>query len=219
MATPAAHTPITQGIGLAGPGEPVPVAFVGRTSTLELQDPVASLRRQIRASTAALPAGWFIAAWYWDIESGGLDLEARSQGEAFRRFAAAGIPRDGGMADLLAEAASPVPRFAAVICEDIERSGRDTFNALKLEKKLQRQGIAVFATDEPILIDGVNATTVLVRRVKQGVAMVGVPRRSMVRQVKISATTGARSGSRARRVLVRPWLALTGTGCGIRSAR
>ena len=74
------------------------------------------------------------------------------------------------MADLLAEAASPMPRFAAVICEDIERSGRDTFNALKLEKKLSRQGIPVFATDEPIVINGVNATTVLVRRVKQGVA-------------------------------------------------
>jgi site-specific DNA recombinase len=170
MATPAAHTPITQGMGLAGPGEPVPAAFLGRTSTLELQDPVASLRRQIRSCQAVLPAGWFIAAWYWDVESGGLDLEDRSQGEAYRRFAAAGIPRDGGMADLLAEAACPVPRFAAVICEDIERSGRDTFNALKLEKKLSRQGIPVFATDEPIVIDGANATTVLVRRVKQGVA-------------------------------------------------
>jgi site-specific DNA recombinase len=170
MATPAAHTPITQGMALGGPGEPVPVAFVGRTSTLELQDPVASLRRQVRSCQAVLPPGWFIAAWYWDIESGGLGLEARSQGDAYRRFAAAGIPRDGGMADLLAEAASPVPRFAAVICEDIERSGRDTFNALKLEKKLSRQGIPLFATDEPIVIDGVNATTVLVRRVKQGVA-------------------------------------------------
>ncbi len=170
MATPAA--PITQGpgLGLAGPGEPVPAAFLGRTSTLELQDPVASLRRQIRSCQAVLPAGWFIAAWYWDVESGGLDLEDRSQSEAYRRFTAAGIPRDGGMADLLAEAAAPVPRFAAVICEDIERSGRDTFNALKLEKKLSRQGILVFATDEPIVIDGANATTVLVRRVKQGVA-------------------------------------------------
>jgi site-specific DNA recombinase len=163
-------TPAAGGGGLAGPGEPVPVAFVGRTSTLELQDPVASLRRQIRSCQAALPAGWFIAAWYWDIESGGLDLENRSRGDAYRRFTAAGIPRDGGMADLLTEAASPMPRFATVICEDIERSGRDTFNALKLEKKLSRQGIPVFATDEPIVIDGVNATTVLVRRVKQGVA-------------------------------------------------
>ena len=47
---------------------------------------------------------------------------------------------------------------------------RDTFNALKLEKELSRQGIPLFATDEPADIEGVNATTVLVRRVKQGVA-------------------------------------------------
>jgi site-specific DNA recombinase len=57
-----------------------------------------------------------------------------------------------------------------VICEDIERSGRDTFNALKLEKELSRQGIPLFATDEPASIEGINATTALVRRVKQGVA-------------------------------------------------
>jgi DNA invertase Pin-like site-specific DNA recombinase len=104
------------------------------------------------------------------VESGGLDLEARSRGTAWQAFAGDGLPRDGGMADLLAEAASPAPRFAAVVCEDIERSGRDTFNALKLEKKLSRQGIALFATDEPAVVEGVNATTVLVRRMKQGVA-------------------------------------------------
>ncbi len=104
------------------------------------------------------------------MESGGLDLEARSQGEAWRPFAAAGIPRDGGMADLLTEAKAPLPRFAAVICEDIERSARDTFNALKLEKALSDEGIPLFATDEPASIEGINATTVLVRRVKQGVA-------------------------------------------------
>ena len=80
------------------------------------------------------------------------------------------LPRDGGMADLLREAAAPAPKFAAVVCEDIERSGRDMFNALKLEKELSRQGIPLFATDEPADIEGVNATTVLVRRVKQGVA-------------------------------------------------
>ena len=63
-----------------------------------------------------------------------------------------------------------MPRFAAVVCEDIERSARDTFNALKLEKALSREGIPLFATDEPAAIEGANATTVLVRRVKQGVA-------------------------------------------------
>ena len=110
-----------------------------------------------------------MAGYYWDVESGGLDLEQRSQGQAWQPFAA-GIPRDGGMAELLAEAAAPVPRFAAVVCEDIERSGRDTFNARKLEKKLSREGIPLFATDEPASIEGINATTVLVRRVKQGVA-------------------------------------------------
>jgi hypothetical protein len=172
MAQPAPAAILTPAAGRAagGPAEPVPVAFCGRTSTLELQDPVASLRRQIRSCQAWLPPGWFIAAWYWDVESGGLDLEARSQGEAYKRFAAARIPRDGGMADLLTEAAGPAPQFAAVICEDIERSGRDAFNALKLEKKLSRNGIPVFATDEPAHIDGVNATSLLVRRVKQGVA-------------------------------------------------
>ncbi len=79
-----------------------------------------------------------------------------------------GIPRDGRPADLLAEAASPEPRFAAVICEDIERSGRDTYYALQLEKQLTPAGIPLFATDEPIDVADANATTVLVRRVKQG---------------------------------------------------
>jgi len=68
------------------------------------------------------------------------------------------------------EAASPVPRFAAVVCEDIERSARDMLSALRLEKQLTAQGIPLFATDEPADIAGMNATTVLVRRVKQGVA-------------------------------------------------
>jgi site-specific DNA recombinase len=68
-----------------------------------------------------------VAGYYWDIESGSIDLEDRSQGDAYRQFVAAGIPRDGGMADLLTEAKAPLPRFAAVVCEDIERSARDTF--------------------------------------------------------------------------------------------
>ncbi|WP_300604692.1 recombinase family protein [Trebonia sp.] len=150
--------------------EPVPVAIFARTSTLALQDPVASVRRQIRACQQWLPPGWFIAAVYSDVESGGTDLEARSRTQSWRVLTDAGLPRDGGMADLLAEAADPAPRFAAVVCEDIERSARDTFNALKLERELSRQGIPLFATDEPADIAGINPTTVLVRRVKQGVA-------------------------------------------------
>ena len=149
--------------------EPVPVAFLGRTSTLYMQDPAASQRRQLRECEAKLPPGWYFAAHFWDVESGGLDIEERGHGTAWQQVDA-GIPRDGGLADLLAEAASPAPRFAAVMCEDIERSGRDTFNALKLEKELAAAQMPLFAADEPIDVAGVNATTVLIRRVKQGVA-------------------------------------------------
>ena len=120
----------------AGPAAPVPVAVLARTSTLYLQDPLSSLRRQFRSAQEWLPPGWYIAAYYWDVESGAIDIEDRSQGTSYEQFTAAGLPRDGGLADLLAEAAAPEPRFAAVVCEDIERSGRDTFNALKLEREL-----------------------------------------------------------------------------------
>jgi hypothetical protein len=156
--------------GQAVPAELIPVAVLARTSTLALQDPAASIRRQVRSCQDWLPPGWHIVACYWDIESGGLDLGQRGQADTWRQAAGTGLPRDGGLADLLSEACAPTPKFAAVICEDIERSGRDMFNALKLEKELSRQGIPLFATDEPADIEGVNATTVLVRRVKQTVA-------------------------------------------------
>ena len=154
----------------AGPAEPVPVAILARTSTLLLRDPMASLRRQIRSCNEWLPAGWRVTACYWDVESGGIDLDQRGHSEAWRPFAEAGIPRDGGIADLISEAKSPAPPFAAVVCEDIERSARDMFSALKLEKELDAQGIPLFATDEPAQIEGINATSVLVRRIKQGIA-------------------------------------------------
>jgi len=154
--------------GVSVPGSLVPVAFFGRTSTL-IQNYQASMRRQLRNSQEKLPPGFVIVGHYWDIESGGLDLDQRGLAE-LDAFAEVGIPRDGGIAALLAEAQAPSPRFAAVICEEIERSARDTFNALKLEKELSAQGIPLFATDEPINVEGMNATTVLIRRVKQGVA-------------------------------------------------
>ncbi len=91
MATPAQESKAPAATS-AVTAEPVPVAFIGRTSTLNLQDPRASLNRQLRAARQWLPPGWFIAAVYWDIESGGIDLEQRSQGQAYKEFTDAGLP-------------------------------------------------------------------------------------------------------------------------------
>jgi site-specific DNA recombinase len=40
---------------------------------------------------------------------------------------------------------------------------------VKLERQLSDQGIPLFAADEPADITGINPTTILVRRVKQGI--------------------------------------------------
>ena len=117
-----------------------------------------------------LPEGFYIARWYWDIESGGTDLDLRSRTDVWQQFTAAGIPRDGGMADLRAAIGSDRPPFAAVICENIERSGRDMYDALRLERELRAAGLPVFATDEPIDAQAPEAATILVRRMKQGMA-------------------------------------------------
>jgi len=164
MGTTAAHT-----IPLTTAGT-VPVAFVGRTSTVHMQDPVQSLARQMRRAAERLPAGFYIARWYWDVESGGTDLDERSQSGTWELFTAAGLPRDGGMAQLRAEITAPKPAFTAVICENIERSGRDMYDALRLERELRKAGLPVFATDEPIDTAAPEASTILVRRVKQGMA-------------------------------------------------
>ena len=148
----------------------VAMAFVGRTSTANMQDPVQSLHKQMRRAEERLPQGFYIARWYWDIESGGTDLDERSRTGVWEQFAAAGIPRDGGMAQLRAAITSDRPPFAAVICENIERSGRDMYDALRLERELRKAGIPVFATDEPIDAQTPEASTILVRRMKQGMA-------------------------------------------------
>jgi hypothetical protein len=46
------------------------------------------------------------------------------------------------------------------VCEDIERSGRDTYNALKLERELGGSDILLFATDEPLDMEGTESPTI-----------------------------------------------------------
>src|ERR1700690_3473687 len=100
---PAATGGGTAAGGPVAPQQPIPVAFTGRTSTSDLQDPVASLRRQVRECQDKIPAGWFIAAYFWGGESGGMGIAERGHRPAHGQFLdTVGIPRDGGLADLLA---------------------------------------------------------------------------------------------------------------------
>ena len=125
-----------------------------------------SLARQHRGASERLPEGFVIVRSYWDVESGGIELDARSQDGLWRKFAGAGIPRDGGMAELRAAVASGHCPFSAVICEDINRAGRDMLDSLRLEKELRAAGVLIFATSEPIDVQAPAASTMLVRRMR-----------------------------------------------------
>jgi hypothetical protein len=59
-------------------------------------------------------------------------------------------PRDGGIQDLLDEATRDDRRFAAVVCESIERVARRTYFGTKIEYELEQVGVPLFAADEPM---------------------------------------------------------------------
>jgi hypothetical protein len=103
----------------------VPVAFVARTSDEERQDPTLSIPRQLDSVRAALPPGLVIVAHFYDVESGRTALHLRGHREAHKAFDIP-VPRDGGIADMLAEAQRPDRRFVAVACESVERIARIT---------------------------------------------------------------------------------------------
>ncbi|WP_226353019.1 recombinase family protein [Pseudonocardia sp. ICBG601] len=154
-----------------GPGAGlVEVAWVGRTSTDDQQDPVGSLLRQLRVSQAALPEGCVIVAHFYDVESGRKDLAHRGNGAAW----SVPIPRDGGVVDLLDRAEGPAPGFTAVICEQIDRIARGTYYGTLIEHRLQAAGVRLWAADEPFEVTAragiVEPSSILTRRVKQGVA-------------------------------------------------
>ena len=102
----------------------VRVAFLGRTSTEDQQDPRQSLMRQLSSCKAAIPESWVIVVHFYDVESGRMELEARGQKSGYERFDIP-IARDGGIADLLAEAPHKNRRFDVVICESISRVARN----------------------------------------------------------------------------------------------
>jgi hypothetical protein len=147
----------------------VRVAFLARTSTEDQQDPRQSILRQLGNSKAAIPESWVIVTHFYDVESGRMDLASRGRGENYERFDIP-IARDGGITDLLTEAASPKRRFDVVICENIARVARRAFEGLSVERALERNDVPLFASNEPITVSGSRAQRILQRRINQSVA-------------------------------------------------
>ncbi len=147
----------------------VRVAFLARTSTEDHQDPRQSIIRQLTNSKNAIPASWVITAHFFDVESGRLELDQRGQGQGYERFNIP-VPRAGGIADLLDEAARPNRRFDVVICENIARVARRAFEGISVERELERADVPLFASNEPLTLSGSRAQRILQRRINQSIA-------------------------------------------------
>ena len=147
----------------------VRVAVLARTSTEDQQDPRLSIMRQVGNCRTSLPQAWVIVATFYDVESGRMALDQRGRGTDYERFDIP-IPRDGGIADLLAEAAHPNRRFDVVICEGIARVARRAYEGLSVERELERVDVPLFASNEPITLTGSRAQRVLQRRINQSIA-------------------------------------------------
>ena len=74
---PAPTPPSPYAIGLR-------LAWWGRVSTEDQQDPTLSLPRQLHNSRSALPTGALIVAHYYDVESGRKDLALRGYSHAHK---------------------------------------------------------------------------------------------------------------------------------------
>jgi site-specific DNA recombinase len=166
-------------------------AFFGRVSTDDVQDPSLSIPRQLAGCEGPVRAsGGVIVAHYWDIESGRKQLIERGNGADGGLFGIT-VPRDGGLTDLLR--AAPERPFDAVIVESIDRLSRMTADATRIERELEHHDIGLFAADEPMVA---NATAILTRRVKQGVAewyvrdLIEKSRRGMEESVRQGWHTG-----------------------------
>jgi site-specific DNA recombinase len=143
----------------------VRVAFYGRVSTDDAQDPSLSIPRQLGKCDQVLePIGEKVSVTYWDVESGRKSLEQRGTGKRDWTKEVS-VPRLGGLPELLASVEAGA--LDAVIVESIDRLSRMTADGTRIERELEERDVALFAADEPL---NSNATAILTRRVKQGVA-------------------------------------------------
>lgn len=124
------------------------VAFYGRVSTDDAQDPSLSIPRQLGKCDQVLePIGEKVSLTYWDVESGRKALEQRGSGKRDWTDEVS-VPRLGGLPELLASAKAGA--LDAVIVESIDRLSRMTADGTRIERELEEHDVALFAADEPL---------------------------------------------------------------------
>ena len=155
-------------LDVGGDEETIYLAFMARVSDEELQDPTISIPRQLAECRKVLPANAVITAFYWDVETSRKDLAERGNG-AHESFDVP-VPRDGGIADLLADAERRDRKFDAVVCESADRLARLMHQSLEIEHRLDRVGVPIIAADEGFNLGGRKSTRTLLRRNKQVIA-------------------------------------------------
>ena len=121
-----------------------------RCSNEELQNPELSLDRQLRNCQAAVARwGGRIVAAYYEIETGTSRYEDRGATSAVA-LAPIGIPRAGGLHDLVDDVHRSARPFDRVVCESISRLTRSSLVAFQLEDELTQLGIGLHCADEPL---------------------------------------------------------------------
>jgi site-specific DNA recombinase len=105
------------------------------------------LAHQLGAARRALPPAYTIVATFYDIGSGRLTPQERGIGRSGLELS---LPREGGLGDLLAEAARPDRRFHAVVCTSIESIARLSHLSTQVEHELEQAGVALLVAEEGI---------------------------------------------------------------------
>jgi len=131
-------------------GERPRCVFYGRTARADMHSSLAIGRQLASCAQVAKSIGAEIAALYWEVVSGRKSLEERDKRSGEALFGTT-VPRDGGINELLRDAASE--RFDAVIIQSIDRLSRMPADASRVEQELERFGVGLLVVIEPMTND------------------------------------------------------------------
>lgn len=129
---------------------PSRTVFLGRVSTKDLQDPRSSIAGQVAEASVLPEPGEQFSGYFWDVESGMLGLDERSQigPEVYERLQVP-VPRDGGLNDLLEAVERGESPGERVACERISRVAREMLASLTVEHYLESKSIPILCANEP----------------------------------------------------------------------